>query len=65
MRFINLFLVGYFILALGIGLALWQIGFLRNLAPIWIAIGALVVMGMGIMVSVWSGRPTVTEEIER
>ena len=65
MRFINVFLVGYFVLALGIGLALWQIGFLRNLAPIWIAVSTLVVMGIGIMLSVKSGRPTVTEEIEQ
>ena len=65
MRFINLFLIGYFILALGVGLALWEIGFLRNFAPIWIAIATLVVMGTGIMMSVSSGRPTVIEEIEQ
>ena len=65
MRFINLFLIGYFILALGIGMALWQLGALRNLAPIWIAVGALVVAGTGIMLSVSSGKPTVTEEIEQ
>jgi hypothetical protein len=61
MRFINLFLIGYFILITGIGLALWQLGALRNIAPIWVAIGALVAVGIGIMLSVSSGKPSVEE----
>ena len=64
MRFIHLFLVGYFILALGVGLALWQTGVLSRVAPIWIGIGALVAVGVGIMLSVSSGKPTVSEEIQ-
>lgn len=62
MRFIHLFLVGYFILVLGIGLGLWQTGLLNRVAPIWIGVGALVAIGIGIMLSVSSGKPTVTEE---
>ena len=65
MRFIHLFLVGYFILVVGIGLALWQTGVLSRIAPIWIGIGALVAIGMGIMLSVASGKPTISEEIEK
>jgi hypothetical protein len=64
MRFIHLFLVGYVILAFGIGLALWQTGVLSRVAPVWIVIGVLVAIGVGIMMSVASGKPTVTEEIE-
>ena len=64
MRFIHLFLVGYFILILGVGLALWQTGVLGRVAPIWIGVGALVVIGLGIMLSVFSGKPTLTEEVE-
>jgi hypothetical protein len=63
MRFIHLFLFGYVVLVLGIGLALWQTGVLSRIAPIWIGIGALVAIGVGIMMSVSSGRPTVSEEI--
>ncbi|MEQ1573923.1 MAG: hypothetical protein ABL993_06720 [Vicinamibacterales bacterium] len=58
MRFIHLFLVGYVILALGVGLALWQTGVLNRVAPIWIGIGILVAIGVGIMLSVSSGKPT-------
>ena len=65
MRFIHLFLVGYFILIVGVGLALWQTGVLSRVAPIWIGIGALVAVGLGIMLSVSSGKPTVTEEFQK
>jgi hypothetical protein len=64
-RFIHLYLVGYVFLVLGIGLALWQLGILSRIAPIWIGIGALVAIGLGIMLSVASGKPTMTEEIEK
>ncbi len=63
MKFIHLFLLGYVVLILGVGLALWQTGVLGSVAPIWIGIGALVAIGVGIMLSVASGRPTVSEEI--
>jgi hypothetical protein len=65
MRFIHLFLTGYFILIVGIGLALYQTGVLGRIAPIWIGIGVLVAVGVGIMLSVSSGKPTVTEELEK
>ena len=65
MRFIHLFLLGYFILVLGIGLALWQTGVLSRIAPIWIGVGALIAIGVGIMMSVSSGKPTVTEEFQK
>ena len=58
MRFINMYLIGYFILIIGICLALWQSGVLDSVAPIWIGIGALVAVGVGIMMAVSSGRPT-------
>lgn len=63
MRFVHLFLVGYFILIVGVGLALWQTGVLSRVSPMWIAIGVIVAVGVGIMVSVSSGKPTVTKEV--
>jgi len=62
MRFIHLFLIGYFVLILGVGLALWQLGMLSHVAPIWIAIGILVTIGVGIMLAVSSGRPALIDE---
>jgi len=57
MRFIHLFLVGYFILVVGIGLALWKTGALKNVSPVWIGIGGLIAIGIGIMMAVSSGKP--------
>jgi energy-converting hydrogenase Eha subunit G len=65
MRFIHLFLIGYFVLIVGIGLALWKLGFLSGIAPIWVFIGVLIAAGVGIMMSVASGKPTITEEFQK
>ena len=59
MRFIHLYLVGYVILVLGVILALWKTGVLERMSPIWIVIMALVAIGMGIMMSVSSGKPSI------
>jgi hypothetical protein len=62
MRFVHLFLAGYFVLVVGVTLALWQTGVLNRVAPIWIAIGAIVAVGIGIMAAVSSGKPSMTKE---
>ena len=65
MRSIHLFLVGYFVLVLGIGVALWQVGVLSHVAPAWFVVGALIAIGLGIMMAVSSGKSTITESIEK
>jgi len=65
MRFIHLFLMGYFILIVGVGLALWQTGLLKGVPPIWMGIGTIVAVGLGIMLSVSLGKPTVTKEFQQ
>jgi hypothetical protein len=63
MRFIHLYLIGYFILVIGAGLALWQAGVLARISGTWIAIAAVIVVGLGIVLAVSSGRPTtITRE---
>ena len=62
MRFIHLFLIGYFILVVGVSLAMWQTGGHHLLSPILIAISAIVAVSLGLMLSVSSGKPTVPEE---
>jgi len=64
MRFIHLYLVGYFIVVLALVLALWQTGLLSHIAPVWIGVGTLLVVGLGIMLSVSSGKPTVSKEVQ-
>jgi hypothetical protein len=62
MRFIHAYLIGYFVLILGAALALWKSGALAQVSVAWIAIGMLVVLGLGIMLAVTMGKPTVTHE---
>jgi hypothetical protein len=62
MRFIHLFLAGYFVLVVGALLALWKSGVLEHVQGIWIVIGLIIAIGIGIMASVTSGKPTITRE---
>ena len=56
MRFIHLYLVGYFVLVVGAVLALWQSGVLARVSAIWIAIGLVIAIGLGIMLAVTLGQ---------
>jgi hypothetical protein len=62
MKFINVYLVGYFLLIIGGALALWQAGILQQVGPVWIVIGLIIALGLGIMLAVSSGKPTVTTD---
>jgi len=60
MRFLTLYLVGYFLLLLGAAWALWQSGILSEIPPVWLGIAALIAIGLGIMLAVVSSRPSAT-----
>jgi drug/metabolite transporter (DMT)-like permease len=60
MKFLKLYLIGYFVLLAGGVLALWQAGVLDEIPGIWLAIGAVVAVGLGIMLAVSSSPRTVT-----
>ena len=63
MRFIYVYLIGYFVLLLGAGLALWQAGAFARISAIWLLISAVIVVGLGILLAVTSVRPaTVNRE---
>jgi hypothetical protein len=60
MRFIHLYLIGYFVLLLGAGLALWQAGVLARIPGIWLLISAVIAVGLGIVLAVTSVQPRIT-----
>ncbi len=62
MKFINMYLVGYVILIIGILLVLWKTQVLQHISGVWIAIGAVVAIGLGVMMSVSAGKPAITKE---
>jgi hypothetical protein len=62
MRFVNIYLVGYFLLVIGALAALWYGGVLQQLSPVWVVIGLVIVFGLGLMLAVSSGKPEITRE---
>ena len=62
MRFIHLYLIGYFVLAIGALLALWRSGVLARMGAGWVAIAAVIALGLGIMLAVTMGKPTITND---
>lgn len=60
MRFLKLYLIGYFVLLFGAALALWQAGVLDEIPGIWLAIGLVIAVGLGIMLAVASSPKAVT-----
>jgi hypothetical protein len=62
MRFVHLYLFGYFILVVGAGLTLWQAGVLARISGVWLAGAALITIGLGLMLPVTAGKPAVTRE---
>jgi drug/metabolite transporter (DMT)-like permease len=60
MRFLSLYLVGYFLLLIGAVWALWEAGILNQIPGVWLGIGALIALGLGIMLAVASSKPDTT-----
>jgi hypothetical protein len=56
----RLYLIGYFILLAGAILALWQAGILRQIPGVWLAIGLVIAVGLGVLLAVSSTTPIVT-----
>ena len=62
MRFVNVYLIGYFILVLGALAALWYCGALRQISAMWVLIGLMIAVGLGIMLAISAGKPEITRE---
>jgi hypothetical protein len=62
MRYVHLYLIGYFVLVLGALAALWYGGVLQQLSATWIVIGIVIAAGLGIMLSISAGKPEITRE---
>ena len=56
----RLYLIGYFILLAGAVLALWQSGILRQISVVWLGIGLIIAIGLGVLLAVSSTTPVVT-----
>jgi hypothetical protein len=61
-RYVHLYLIGYFILVLGAIAALWYGGVLQQISATWIVIGLVIAAGLGIMLAITAGKPEITRE---
>ena len=62
MRFVHIYLIGYFLLLIGALAALWYGGALRHISAGWLLIGLVIAVGLGIMLSISAGKPEITHE---
>jgi hypothetical protein len=62
MSFMRVYIVGYFVLIMGALLALWKADILSHMPFVWIAIGLIIAIGLGILLAVTSTRPSTRPE---
>ena len=65
MKWMGIYLLGYVLLVTAGLLALWQTGLLATISPIWIGIGLLAAIGIGIMIAVANSGKKETIEVNR
>jgi len=65
MKWAGMYLIGFLVLIGGVLAALWQLGILQNIGTTWTAIGIIIVVGLGIMVSVSNSGTKENIQIDR
>jgi hypothetical protein len=65
MKWMGTFFLGYILLLVGIFAALWKLGVLANVSGVWIAIGAVIAVGAGLMVAVANSGRKETIQIDK
>jgi hypothetical protein len=65
MKWMSIYLVGYFIFLSGVALALWKVGILASIGAMWTLIGLVIAVGVGIMVAVVNSGEKKTIEVDR
>ena len=64
MKWMQMYLVGYAIVLCGLVAALWKMGVLERVGPAWTAIGIVIAIGLGFMISVANSGKKETVEID-
>lgn len=65
MKWAGMYLIGFLVLIGGILAALWQLGILQSIGTTWTAIGLVIVVGLGIMISVSNSGTKENIQIDR
>jgi predicted signal transduction protein with EAL and GGDEF domain len=64
-KWMGIYLLGYFFLLAAAILALWKTGVLATIAPFWLGVGLLAAIGLGIMIAVANSGKKETIEVNR
>lgn len=65
MKWTGIYLVGYIVFLIGVVFALWKTGVLASIGPVWTAIGLVIAIGLGIMMSVVNSGKKETIELDK
>lgn len=65
MKWMQMYLVGYVIVLGGLIAALWKMGVIERVGAGWTAIGVVIAVGLGVMISVGSSGSKETVEIDK
>jgi hypothetical protein len=63
-KWMQMYLVGYVIVLCGVVAALWKTGLIARVGPGWTAIGIVIAIGLGFMISVANSGKKETVEID-
>jgi len=64
MKWMQMYLVGYVLVLGGLVAALWKTGVIERVGPGWTAIGIVIAVGLGFMISVANSGNKETVEID-
>ena len=62
MRLVHVYLIGYFLLVFGAGLALWQAGILERVSVLWTVLTISVAVLLGLLLAYTSSLPSKAPE---
>ena len=65
MKWMGTYFVGYLLLLGGILAALWKVGALANVSGVWILIGCVIAVGIGLMVAVANSGSKESIQIDK
>ena len=65
MKWMQMYMVGYAIVLGGIIAAMWKLGVIERVGPGWTAIGIVIAVGLGFMVSIANSGKKETVEIDQ
>jgi hypothetical protein len=64
MKWAGMYFLGFVLFVGGILAALWKLGVLQNIETTWIVIGAVILLGIGIMIAIANGGTKQNIEID-